>query len=186
MPVYENGKSYFNGVVLEKREQNFYDDSDFYVVYWDEKDGKIKRYTYDTTRFQMPGTAEVDATEEVKQKAEKHLVDVYVDMITKDEEERAKFVEVGKEVEVIKGRKVPIGTVGTVFWMRTDKYCGNTVTKIGIKGDKGEVYWTYFQNVRVRNPMVLMSKEQIRELAEKTAKKRNWAMHLVPRRMAYL
>ena len=109
-----------------------------------------------------------------------------MNMITKDEEERAKFVEVGKEVEVIKGRKVPIGTVGTVFWMRTDKYCGNTVTKIGIKDDKGEVYWTYFQNVRVRNPTVLISKEQIHELAEKTAKKRNWAMHLVPRRMAYL
>ena len=49
MAVHDMGKTLFAGKVLADRERNFYDDSDFYVVVFDE--GQLKSYEYGSTRF---------------------------------------------------------------------------------------------------------------------------------------
>jgi predicted Zn-dependent protease len=51
----------------------------------------------------------------------------------------------GATVEVIKGRKVPVGTVGVVFWTGTDGY---GTDKVGLRGDDGQAHFTAVNNVR--------------------------------------
>jgi len=62
----------------------------------------------------------------------------------------------GKTVRVFKGRKVPIGTVGEVFWVKRynygkypDPWGFYSTTKVGIKDSAGEVYFTAIGNVEV-------------------------------------
>lgn len=62
----------------------------------------------------------------------------------------------GKTVTVVKGRKVPHGTTGNVFWMGATCYSpyGDpwgiyTSVRVGIKDSKGETYWTALNNVQL-------------------------------------
>lgn len=52
---------------------------------------------------------------------------------------------VGCRVEVIKGRKVPRGTVGDCFWIGHGTYG----PRVGIKDASGNVHWTAITNVQV-------------------------------------
>lgn len=61
-----------------------------------------------------------------------------------------------KTVKVVKGRKVPIGVVGECFWMGNSCYgkYGDpwgiySYTRIGIKDDAGNIYWTSLDNVEL-------------------------------------
>lgn len=53
-------------------------------------------------------------------------------------------MEKGSRVKVVKGRKVPIGTVGTVFWIGDNQW--GEGKRLGIEGDDGETYWTAASN----------------------------------------
>jgi len=53
-------------------------------------------------------------------------------------------VEKGMTVEVYKGRKVPKGTVGKVFWMGAGQYGW----RVGINDEMGDTHWTALTNVR--------------------------------------
>lgn len=44
----------------------------------------------------------------------------------------------GATVKVVKGRKVPVGTVGTVFWMGEGNY---GKTRLGIRDAAGQTHW---------------------------------------------
>lgn len=62
----------------------------------------------------------------------------------------------GKTVTVVKGRKVPHGTTGNVFWMGSTCYSpyGDpwgiyTSVRVGIRDSKGETYWTALNNVQL-------------------------------------
>ena len=63
----------------------------------------------------------------------------------------------GQSVKVVRGRKIPIGTVGECFWMGYKPYGyirggSDEVSKalrIGIRDAAGEVYWTTLNNVEV-------------------------------------
>lgn len=69
--------------------------------------------------------------------------------------EIAEFQEVfGKRVRVIKGRKVPLGTEGVVFWVKRydnskygDPWGIYSNTRVGLKDDAGNTYFTAFNNV---------------------------------------
>lgn len=71
----------------------------------------------------------------------------------------AAIVRIGKTVQVVRGRNVPIGTVGKVFWM------GETTwgKKVGIalddtkdaKGRYANVQWVYQRNVEVVQPVAV-------------------------------
>lgn len=54
-------------------------------------------------------------------------------------------VEKGSLVEVYKGRKVPVGTVGRVFWVGAGTYG----YRVGLKDDAGETHWTALANCRL-------------------------------------
>ncbi|MCB9669746.1 MAG: hypothetical protein H6734_09780 [Alphaproteobacteria bacterium] len=56
-------------------------------------------------------------------------------------------MEKGARVKVVRGRKVPIGTVGTVFWVGDNPYGDGQ--RLGIEGDDGETYWTAGKNCEV-------------------------------------
>lgn len=54
-------------------------------------------------------------------------------------------VGVGDKVRVVKGRKVPVGTTGKVFWVGDSQYG----ERVGIKDGDGETHWTALANVVV-------------------------------------
>ncbi len=49
-------------------------------------------------------------------------------------------------VEVFKGRKVPVGTVGEIAWVGIDQFAN---VKVGIKDAQGEVHFTAISNVKL-------------------------------------
>jgi hypothetical protein len=53
-------------------------------------------------------------------------------------------VEKGQKVRVVKGRKVPVGTTGTVTWVGEDSY---GKARLGIRDDAGTIRWTAASNV---------------------------------------
>lgn len=62
----------------------------------------------------------------------------------------------GKAVKVIKGRKVPKGITGVVFWLKRQCYgkYGDpwgiySSTRCGIKTAEGAIYWTDVNNLEV-------------------------------------
>ena len=61
-----------------------------------------------------------------------------------------------KNVTVVRGRKVPKGTVGEVFWMNAynnskyqDLWGIYTTIRIGIRTSSDQVYWTNLDNVEL-------------------------------------
>jgi hypothetical protein len=141
------------GLVLETREINGYDDSDFYAVVWNWEKGDTENVTYASTRgWTYPNGAAVDATEEV--------VAAYKALLAKREAERkaaalareAATPRRGKRVRVItklrgKATKhVEVGAEGTVFWTGEDAYKKRPVfgwadpreaIRVGVKLDNG-------------------------------------------------
>ena len=45
--IWEDGKTEWEGYVLNTREMNFIDESDFYALVYDETEDKIKKIQYD-------------------------------------------------------------------------------------------------------------------------------------------
>lgn len=59
-----------------------------------------------------------------------------------------------KDVKVVKGRKVPVGTVGKVFWigMRNYSKYGNWWSwevRVGFKDESGETYFVSEENIEL-------------------------------------
>ena len=154
---YYDGTTEYEGCVFNKYEHNGYNDSDFYAECVNIETGKIDTVEYDTTRCGGNGTAEIDLTEtnyRLYQKAAygRQIKDGFI-----YNRNSAVQVAKGKEVKVVKGRKVPIGTVGVVFWRKEcnyDRYQRewHTVMRIGIKTADGNTYFLSEQNVEVVDP----------------------------------
>lgn len=67
----------YEGCVLRIGEHNYYDDSDFYAVVWDEETQSTRKITYATTRaWTTYNHAERDATDEVRKKADAYELKV--------------------------------------------------------------------------------------------------------------
>lgn len=103
----------------------------------------------------VEGSSEVDATPEAYAAARAWLaVKLGEDWLGgwhKTMEARvalATAIEVGKEVEVVRGRKVPKGTVGTIIWVGA----GTWGPRVGVKEASGTVHWTAASNVEVTHP----------------------------------
>ena len=149
----------YEGKVLAVGEHNHYDDSDFYAVVWDEETGQPKEVGYGTTRFwTYYNHATVDATDEVRAKYDAWQAARRAEIEKANAERDAKIPYVNRHVRVVKGRKVPIGTEGTVFWYGQDQYARNTFRvfddgregkRIGIRTDSGDKYFTAATNVEV-------------------------------------
>lgn len=154
------------GLVLELKERNGYDDSDFYAVVWNPEKGEPETVEYATTRgWTYPNEATIDATPEVVAAYHEYRERKRVEYAVKQARREAKVPRKGRLVRVARGRKVPIGTVGTVAWIGDDKYwrgwSGRNAWvldqlayvelgryRVGIDTDNGRV-WTNAKNVEV-------------------------------------
>jgi hypothetical protein len=157
MIKYENKEAKFVGCVYGLGEHNYYNDSDFYALYLDIENGTLESEEYNTTRFADGGVADIDLSFDMLNEWWKKAKDVQAEAIRKTMLMNAEEVSKGKVVVVNRGRKVPHGIKGEVFWTRDVNYdaygreCGKE-TKIGLKDDNNNVYWTYAKNVDVVSP----------------------------------
>jgi hypothetical protein len=139
-----------------------------YAVVWD--GSGLKEVTLHSTYPSHYATATVDATPDVKAAA---LAFLTAKALAKhkagwaDNVDKAvaatKVPSKGKSVVVVKGRKVPKGTTGTVVWYGPGKNFGpvpkyrggwsvSTPMRVGLKDASGTVHWTDAANVEVTNP----------------------------------
>ena len=93
---------------------------------------------------------------ELLKKSEEDLGNLYTYALTHENLKLANAIKViqqfyNKEVLVIKGKKVPIGTSGICFWIGYKNYhkgCPLDGTfPVGIKTDDGTIWWTYASNL---------------------------------------
>lgn len=170
------GEVIYEGCVIRTWEHNGYEDSDFYADVVDIESGTIKTIEYATTRFGGGGTAVEDLTPENYRAFLHNAFRNQLALLISEDKKKATELCSGKEVEVVAGRKVPIGTRGTVFWLKEVNYdpygrwFGKEV-KIGIKGEDGIVYWTYAKNVKLVNESQYFT--PVQELVKRLKQKRS-------------
>jgi hypothetical protein len=166
----------YEGCVIETREMNGYHDSDFYAVIWDEEEQRIREVEYATTRaYTYDNSAHVDITPENMEKVNEYARGIVLHRLLSANESQAKEVDKGKWVRVVKGRKVPKGTEGRVFWIGPG-FSRYSSARIGIaldeekdeRGRYGNVAWTSAGNCEVMNwETYLKPEEEIREYVRK-------------------
>lgn len=144
----ETGKVTYVGCVLNDRlqGQSFYDgyENTWEALVWDVEKGEPRRICTGST-MGMHERAVTDATEEVKA-----AYAAYVERREAEAREAARIREAKtiaryKDVRVVKGRKVPIGTTGRVFWYGPTQYG----YRVGIETASGERMFTAASNVEV-------------------------------------
>ena len=123
----------------------------YYARVWEE--GTVKTvHVYDDHSDRKGAEIVVDATEEVKTEYMEWVVSSRVRKEAEDAAAEALIPRVGRVVEVVKGRKVPKGTTGKVFWKGVDKFKTNrwsTAYRLGLTTETGETVWVAESNVRV-------------------------------------
>lgn len=128
----------YEGCVIGTYEHNGYEDSDFYAICWDDKKQAVVDVEYDTTRCGGGGYAEIDATDEVLQKVYRYYRKLGRSLFdNRTNIEQAKAFGKGDTVVVIRGRKIPKGTVGKVFWIGDcyNQFSYRTEKRVGIEVD---------------------------------------------------
>jgi hypothetical protein len=147
-----DGTTAYAGRVVALREMNGYDDSDFLVTVM-EDDGTFREFVYGTTRFAFPGRADIDATPDVAAAWQAKLAQERADRERLQELVDAAMIVKGKPVRVARGRKVPIGTEGTIGWVGWQTYGYRKTLRIGIRTADGEMIFTAASNVNVVDPV---------------------------------
>lgn len=150
------------GAVLYTGEINGYDDSDFYADVW--TGTSVKRITYATTRgWTYANGAHVDATPDVRAAAAVWYTARALESLKAKAADDALTPAKGKAVKVVKGRKVPLGTEGTVIWVGEGRYYGpvprykngwstKPAARIGLRTADGATFFTAASNVVVTDP----------------------------------
>lgn len=142
------------GKVVAERERNTYHDSDFYATV-EVEPGVFTEVQWGTTRFYAYGNGcVIDATDDVRERweavqrerAEAAALAARVRNMERLIED-AKAPRKNDRVEVVRGRKVPKGTTGVVFWVGSCKFSGRP--RLGIKGEDGGTHWTAGSNCEV-------------------------------------
>lgn len=143
------------GLCIKDYERNGYNDSDWYMVVWNTAENKPETIEFASTRgwsYPCYGSSP-DATPEVLAAYEAWEKDYAEKMRREREAAEAKLPKVGRTVRVVKGRKLPKGTTGRVFWYGADMYASrydvNPSPRIGIELETGEKVFTSGGNVEV-------------------------------------
>lgn len=146
----------YSGKVVDRREMNGARDSDFLAMV-ETDPGVFMEVEYASTSHYTYGNGcKIDATEDVQ-----HRYAQYRETLKAQEQvrseirscqysiDKAKEIQKGDSVVVVKGRKVPKGTSGVVFYIGPDQYkqSGN---RIGFRDADGTVYWT--SDANLENP----------------------------------
>lgn len=117
---WSDDRTEYEGAVLFEGERNYYDDSDFYAVIWTGE--KLATVEYATTRFAGGGSATVDATEATKAAVLAWFLPRYREYLAQRSAAEARRIEPGRQVRVIRGRKVPLETVAFVGHVREGRW----------------------------------------------------------------
>lgn len=135
------------GLCLHERECNMHDDSDFYMTVWNPETKQPQEIQFGTTRGWSYPTlgSHVDATPAVQAEYETWLAEKRREAEAARAAELARAPGRGKTLKVVKGRKVPKGTVGVCIWVGN----GTWGERVGIKDSQGTVHWTAMSNVEV-------------------------------------
>lgn len=137
----------WTGLVLHLTEHNFYDDSDFYAVVWDDAKSEPREIWYATTRgWTYYNSATADATDEIRAKYTAYRAEQSAKYAAHLAEVDAMVPRKGRTVKVVKGRKVPIGTIGEVFWYGETRYG----PRVGFITSGDEKFFTAASNVQVQ------------------------------------
>ena len=153
------------GVLIE-REENWRDDSDGYALAWNGT--AVERVATWTTRCGMDPVRCVPATPEEREAAAAWNEARLFDLLRAADREKSREVAKGKTVRVVRGRKVPLNTVGVIFYWSEQTFSlryrngykqGPDSIKIGLALDEVKVggryvnvAWTYAHNVEVLSP----------------------------------
>ena len=175
--IYGNAVPKYEGCVLSTYEHNGYEDSDWYAVVWDEETQCVTEVEYDTTRAAGGGWAKIDATPEVLLKVYRYYKNIGKSLFDKrTNQEQAKKVRKGDTVTVIRGRKVPKGTTGIVFWVgkKYNYYSHHDEDRVGIEVD-GERQFLPLEYVQVND-----WEERLIRGKERKRKIRNFAVNSMP------
>ena len=166
----------FVGCVLNTWEHNGSWDSDFYATVWDEDAQRVRDIEYNTTRCGGGGSAEIDATEEVLNKAFQYYYDNSREYIERCIESNAKKYEKGDSVRVVRGRKVKVGTIGKCFWRGTcyNRYAHREEDRMGIEVD-GERFFIAAENCINAEWETRLPTEE-----DKEKQRRNYAVSCMP------
>lgn len=127
-----------------------------YAVIWTEEE-RPETVCYGNDEFPDGTEAAVDAPPEMAEKyaaweegENRARKDLENKRYYNERLRRAMTPEPGKLVEVIKGRKVPRGTIGETFWYGPDRY-NRYGHRVGIRVN-GNAMFVNAENVRVSNP----------------------------------
>jgi len=138
-------KTSYVGCVVDTGEINGYDDSDFYAVVWDDAKQEFKRVVYASTRgWSYPNGASIDATPEIAAKYAEMQEAKYRAIQERKRMDRLMRVERGKQVKIVRGRKLPKGLIGICFWVGQTRFGWS----VGIESERGREF-TALGNVEV-------------------------------------
>jgi hypothetical protein len=138
--VAESHEESWTGCVLALGEHNYYDDSDFYALVWDEEKGNVHEVQYATTRgWTYHNTAKVDATPEVIEKATVWqtgvLFEIYVEKHRAELRKRLEQIEIGTHVRSLTTRGKNKGIEGTVETIGNSFYGPGLCVGIHVEGE---------------------------------------------------
>lgn len=160
----------YDGAVLGTtgRDERIMSDVWAWITYARVWDGtKVREVAIGNSEFGSDGTATVDATPEVLAataawEAVKAAEKAAADKARRLEEVLLEAARVtrGKEVTVVRGRKVPKGSTGRVFWIGAGKWG----TRVGIEPATGERFFTAIGNVEVTDPTKYADEDLIASL----------------------
>lgn len=149
----KTGQTEFVGSVLGTREipdSLFERDYVAAVVWTGEKVEEIRYACYHWGGSSGCSAAvEVDATEEVKTLAAKYAERIRLMSYYAADDREAQQIFPNKRIRVIKGRKIPVGVEGIVFWIGPDRFKGGN--RCGFKDDGGTTHWISTGNIEVVN-----------------------------------
>lgn len=110
------------GRVLSTGEHNWYDDSDFFAIVWDDNTNAPIEIEYASTRgWSYANGATIDATPDVVEKYKAYIAEQKRTADLAVSEKEAKTVRIHKRVRIIGGRKHK-GKEGIVVWQGVNQF----------------------------------------------------------------
>lgn len=187
--IYGEITNHYEGCVLKVWEHNMYDDSDFLALVWNDEEQKVEQIMYDTTRCGGSGRAEVDVTLETAIKVYKYYKNLTLLNVPAMIRSQRNKVDKGREVEVIKGRKVKKGTSGKVFWIGDvyNQYNYSYETRVGFITQQNEKVFVPISYVKTidGHKVKLSSKERKKAISSLAFSKcPGWVQYVLEKRVS--
>lgn len=122
MAITKDGKTTYVGKVLYEREKYWLDGMlEVWAGVWDDEEQKVKTITvgyYGSDCCNLAGCAwEIDATDDTKRAVLRKLKEEAWGFYCKAVTEKKNAIKKGVTAEVIRGKKVPKGTILKIFWV---------------------------------------------------------------------